>query len=111
LPDDIALPMFGGRPFNSFLIKIHYNNPLLISGLFDSSGLRFFYSLELREHQAALLQLGDPFLELSGEPIGEGLFKCLFTCAHSCLALALQSKPVKVLLESLCMHKMGVHDQ
>jgi hypothetical protein len=107
LPDNVALPVFGDSQINSLRIEIHYNNPELVSGLSDSSGLRFFYSLEPREHDAGWLSLGDPVVALSGEPIGEGLSEWSFTCAGTCSALALLNGPVTVFSESLHMHKTG----
>jgi hypothetical protein len=106
-PDDVALPLFGDSQTNSLQIIIHYNNPELVSGLSDSSGLRFFYSVEPREHQAGWLQLGDPLVALTGEQVGEGLSEWSFTCAGTCSALALLGEPVTVIAESLHMHKTG----
>lgn len=70
--------------------------------------MRFYFSLEPREHEAAWLQLGDPLTLLSGTEIADGLTEYTFDCAGSCSSFALGGEPVTVLTESLHMHKSGV---
>ena len=105
----------------------------LETGLFDSSGVRFYVSDQLRQHEVGMLQIGgkspslsypfpraydispfscivfgtDPFISLFGEPIGDGLSRHTFECPASCSQLALVDEPVTVLREHLHMHKTG----
>lgn len=108
----------------------------LESGLFDSSGVRFYVSDQLRENEVGVLQLGgksqffwmllflgyprdsacchtcfvvltDPFVILFGEPVGGGLSRHTFECPGSCSQLALIDEPVTVLREYLHMHQAG----
>eukprot|EP00986_Skeletonema_menzelii_P000359 scaffold101_cov80-Skeletonema_menzelii.AAC.15 len=43
LPVDVGFPMFTSENNQAILIEIHYNNPKKISGMMDSSGVRFQY--------------------------------------------------------------------
>ncbi len=106
LPDNVGFPLFGSEDKQAILIEIHYNNPKLISGMKDSSGVRFHYTSTPRLHEAAILQLGDPLLGLYGVGIADGLTKHEFTCGGSCSSLFLD-EPVTVLSEKLHMHKTG----
>ena len=80
---------------------------LLISGMVDSSGVRFHYTNTPRLHDAAILQLGDPMLGLYGEDINDGLTMHEFSCLGECSSLFLD-EPVTVISEILHMHKTGV---
>jgi hypothetical protein len=106
LPDDVGFPMFDSESNQAVLIETHYNNPKLISGMRDSSGVRFHYISTPRLHKAAMLQLGDPMLGLRGVKINDGLTQHEFTCPEACSSLYLD-EPVTVLIEKLHMHQTG----
>ena len=107
LPDDVGFPMFDKDQNQAILIEIHYNNPKLIPGMVDSSGVRFHYTNTPRLHNAAILQLGDPMLGLYGVDINDGLTMHEFSCPGECSSLFLD-EPVTVISEKLHMHKTGV---
>ncbi|CAF4054075.1 unnamed protein product [Rotaria sordida] len=58
------LPEEGGYPVGSdfdikyYLLEMHYNNPRLISGRRDSSGVRFYVSPTLRQYDLGYLTFG-----------------------------------------------------
>jgi len=106
LPDNVGFPMFDSEFNQAILIEIHYNNPKRISGMEDSSGVRFHYTSTKREYDAAMLQVGDPMLGLRGVAINDGLTQHEFTCGGTCSSLFLD-EPVTVLWEKLHMHKTG----
>ncbi|KAL7433032.1 hypothetical protein ACHAXM_003380 [Skeletonema potamos] len=106
LPDDVGFPLFDSETNQAVLIETHYNNPQLISGMRDSSGVRFHYTTKPRLHDAAFLQLGDPLLGLRGVKINDGLTQHEFTCPEACSSLYLD-EPVTVLIEKLHMHQTG----
>jgi hypothetical protein len=107
LPENVGIPIFGEGETKSIAVEIHYNNPSAIPNQMDSSGIRFYFTFEPREHEAAYLQLGDPLLQLSRTQIGEGLSEWSFECAPSCSNLFLGGDSVTVFVESLHMHKSG----
>lgn len=57
-PREVGLA-FGGVDYNPFIrIEVHYNNPDLIGGVIDSSGMRIKFIDKLRKFDAAVMELG-----------------------------------------------------
>lgn len=108
LPSNVGGPL-GASGFRSFQLEIHYNNPAIDVGSLDSSGVRFYYTSNKRQHDLGILQMGDPNVALFGEPVSPngGLTQHVFDCNGSCTSNHAQV-PVTVLRESLHMHKSGV---
>lgn len=86
MPDHVGFPAFHTANAQAIQLEIHFDNPLLLEDLFDSSGVRFYYTKEEREEKAAILELGDPYLALMGEKINPGLTTYQFTCPGQCSA-------------------------
>ena len=84
-PDDVGflLGNASGR-FLSLKIETHYNNPDGVEGLVDDSGVRVYYTEELRPISMGVIQLGDPFLNLNGARLPEGKSSFSFQCPSSC---------------------------
>ena len=99
-PDDVGLPLFDTDNDKAVYIEIHYDNPIRISGMKDSSGVRIHYTHEQRAQEAAILQLGDPFVGLGGEKINDGLTQYEFNCPGTCSTLFLGGDSITVLSES-----------
>lgn len=107
----IALPLNLGGPlgaggFVSYRIQVHYNNPGEIAGVLDSSGVKIFWTRQIREFDLGVLQLGDPILNLSGSSVGDGLTSHDFQCGSQCSS-AFLSEPITVIREQLHMHASG----
>lgn len=107
LPANVGFPILGEGQPKSILIEIHYNNPELVQNQIDSSGMRFYFSFAPREFEAAFLEIGDPFIQLGGTPIPDGLTEWTFECDTACSRFALGSESVTVFQESLHMHTSG----
>ncbi|XP_065112368.1 DBH-like monooxygenase protein 2 homolog [Paramisgurnus dabryanus] len=58
LPEVAGLPIGGNVSKYFYRLEVHYNNPNHTAGRVDSSGLRFYYTSELRQHDAAALMTG-----------------------------------------------------
>lgn len=103
----------------SFLIEVHYNNPVLTQGVLDSSGIRFYWTRTLREHQLGAAVMGDPSTALVGTLTGNstGVYHHSFTCPATCSGAAIQSAStpsLTVIQQYLHMHSTGariVHTQ
>ena len=93
------MPIFDSNNRQALMLEIHYDNPGGAEGKLDSSGLRFYYSLEEQSQSAGLLQLADPFAELRGEKISNGLSEYQFSCPGGCSNLFLDNEGVTVLTE------------
>ncbi|XP_067274799.1 DBH-like monooxygenase protein 2 homolog [Pseudorasbora parva] len=58
LPEMAGLPIGGNVGDFFYRLEVHYNNLDKIAGQVDNSGLRFYYTSELRQHDAAILTTG-----------------------------------------------------
>uniref|UniRef100_A0A8C1YXB8 Monooxygenase, DBH-like 1, like n=1 Tax=Cyprinus carpio TaxID=7962 RepID=A0A8C1YXB8_CYPCA len=57
-PEVAGLPIGGNVGDFFYRLEVHYNNPNKSAGRVDNSGLRFYYTSELRLHDAAVLMTG-----------------------------------------------------
>lgn len=106
LPEDVGSPLFGEEDMKSFQMVIHYNNPQLVSGIKDSSGVRFYYTVEPRKYALGTMGMADVGTRLRGELVGEGVVEHSFSCPSTCSQQALD-EPITVIREYLHMHKIG----
>ncbi|KAK7151118.1 hypothetical protein R3I93_012147 [Phoxinus phoxinus] len=58
LPEMAGLPIGGNVGDVFYRLEVHYNNLNKSAGRVDNSGLRFYYTSELRQHDAAILLTG-----------------------------------------------------
>ncbi|XP_024146154.1 DBH-like monooxygenase protein 2 homolog [Oryzias melastigma] len=58
LPENAGIPI--GGPDNDILyrLEIHYNNPQQKAGIIDNSGLKLYYTDQLRKHNVGILNTG-----------------------------------------------------
>lgn len=59
LPDHVGVPMgepHGGATY--FLLETHYDNPGLQEGIIGNSGMRFYYTNQLRKYDAGMFLIG-----------------------------------------------------
>jgi hypothetical protein len=63
---------------------LHYNNPTLVEGIVDNSGVRLTYTTDLRKYDAGTMTLGD--IANLGKPIpaGQALVEFEYDCPASC---------------------------
>lgn len=66
-----------------------------------------YYSTKKRRYELGVFQIGDPFLTLYNEEVGDGIAEHTFDCPASCTTWAMQEK-VTVVREHLHMHKTGM---
>ncbi|CAM9200132.1 unnamed protein product [Discosporangium mesarthrocarpum] len=109
LPDEAGFRFSADNPLNfkAFKLSTHYDNPEGEAGLTDSTAVRFYYTENLREHDAGALVLGDPVLTLMDEPLVQGRSKYSFDCPSSCTEESFQDDSVTIFAELLHMHELG----
>jgi dopamine beta-monooxygenase len=57
-PKEVGLA-FGGDDYNPYIrLEMHYNNPDLVAGTIDNSGMRIKFVDKLRKFDAAVMELG-----------------------------------------------------
>ncbi|KAK2864314.1 hypothetical protein Q7C36_003468 [Tachysurus vachellii] len=57
-PEAAGLPVDKDGNGTFYRLEVHYNNPNKIAGVVDNSGLRLYYTAQLRQYDAAVLQTG-----------------------------------------------------
>ncbi|XP_070705986.1 DBH-like monooxygenase protein 2 homolog [Pempheris klunzingeri] len=58
LPENVGIPVGGEDSDTFYRLEIHYNNPRSEAGRIDSSGLKLYYTAELRQHDVGILTTG-----------------------------------------------------
>lgn len=59
LPEEAGFRI-GPNGITTVVLQVHYDNRALISGMVDTSGIRVYYTDQLRTHDATALTIGDP---------------------------------------------------
>eukprot|EP00980_Cylindrotheca_fusiformis_P003633 scaffold815_cov120-Cylindrotheca_fusiformis.AAC.1 len=106
-PPNAGIRVGGGNGVMSFGMNIHYDNPNGIDGLLDSTGNRWYYVNDPREHEVGQLTVGDAIVALRGVSVGAGQTGHDFTCPGTC-SEKLFDGPVTVFSEGLHLHETGV---
>ncbi|XP_044179878.1 DBH-like monooxygenase protein 1 isoform X2 [Acropora millepora] len=57
-PEHVGFPIGTPDSPKVVILEIHYDNPMSKQGMIDSSGLRFYYTKQLRKYDAGVLQVG-----------------------------------------------------
>jgi len=88
-----------------FHLQTHYDNPALVTGTVDNSGVRIYYTTTLRQYDAGVLELGDPSVSYQHPiPQGTGITKIEYSCPYDCTA---SWPPLNVFGVFLHMHSWG----
>ncbi|XP_076612797.1 DBH-like monooxygenase protein 2 homolog [Chaetodon auriga] len=58
LPENAGIPVGGEDSDTFYRLEIHYNNPNMETGRTDSSGLRLYYTAQLRQHDVGVMTTG-----------------------------------------------------
>lgn len=83
-PEEAGYPI-GGSEFSPYIrIEMHYNNPKSTAGRIDSSGIRFYYTTELRRYDAGCLELGLEYTPKMAIPPAMEAFQLSGHCIASC---------------------------
>lgn len=102
LPPEAGFVLTDERQY--IVLETHYDNPKLASGMVDSSGVRFYYTDTLREHEAGTLTLGDGYVSRGGSQVVSGV-DYEHTCPKQCTERF--STPINVFKSGLHMHTTG----
>lgn len=101
--------VFGGPDYNPYIrIEIHYNNPDLVAGNIDSSGMRIKYVEKLRKYDAAVMELGLEYTDKMAIPPGQIAFPLSGYCIADCTKAALPKTGITVFGSQLHTHLRGV---
>lgn len=83
-PEEAGLPI-GGTDYNPYIrLEVHFNNPELIAGQIDSSGMRIKMVSTLRQYDAAVMELGLEYTDKMVIPPGVIGFPLSGYCISEC---------------------------
>ncbi|XP_063420467.1 uncharacterized protein LOC134705676 [Mytilus trossulus] len=88
-PPNVGLPLGENENEYAYIIEIHYNNPGAVTGLVDSSGMKFTYTSHLRQHDAGILTVGMYENKQQIIPPHYSDFKIQSVCSKECISKAL----------------------
>ena len=112
-PNEAGVRILGIGGFRVFRLQYHYDNPSKDQGVVDTSGFYFYTSVKLRTHDVGILQLGDPMVFKSKEPVrnaeGNGYSKLSLTSAAAECSDLFTADKVTVFDRFLHMHQAGEH--
>lgn len=107
-PREVGLP-FGGSNYNPYIrLEMHYNNPNLIAGVIDNSGMRIKFIDKLRKYDAAVMELGLEYTDKMAVPPGQLAFPLSGYCIAECTQIALPKEGITVFGSQLHTHLRGV---
>ena len=109
LPDDVGIPLreeYGGATY--VMAEIHYDNPSVKPGVVDSSGVRLYYTEQLRSSEAGLLNVGHDIAVTQMVPPGQTDFVVNGLCHSSCTEQWLPAGGVRIYSVLLHSHLAGV---
>ncbi|CAF0960166.1 unnamed protein product [Adineta steineri] len=99
----------GGPKTSRFLVlEVHFNNPYLKKGIIDQSGIRIYYTKDLREKEAGIMEVGLEYNPKNSIPPGSPSFRISGYCAGECTRASLSNEGITVFASQLHTHLTGV---
>ncbi|CAH1248491.1 MOXD1 [Branchiostoma lanceolatum] len=109
-PEHVGFPIGGADDSRYLLVEMHYDNPQLLSGIRDSSGLRLTLTPELRDNDLGILEVGVLVTKFHVvPPRAEGFVSAGF-CNTNCMNAFLEElgQPIHIIGLELHSHLLGV---
>ncbi|XP_035668392.1 DBH-like monooxygenase protein 1 homolog [Branchiostoma floridae] len=109
-PEHVGYPIGDEDDSGYVLMEMHYDNPLLTSGIQDSSGIRLTYTPELRDNDLGTLEVGVLVNKYHVVPPRVPEFTSAGFCNSQCLNAFLeeQGQPIHIIGVNLHSHLLGV---
>eukprot|EP00058_Branchiostoma_floridae_P024993 XP_002610483.1 hypothetical protein BRAFLDRAFT_85624 [Branchiostoma floridae] len=109
-PDHVGYPI-GDDDYSGYvMMEMHYDNPQLASGIYDSSGLRLTYTPELRDNEMGVLLVGVGVTKYHFVPPHAEAFVSAGFCSARCLSDFLEElgQPIHIVGANLAIRLLGV---
>lgn len=101
--------LIGGKDYNPYIrLEVHFNNPELLAGGRDSSGMRIHFVEKLRKFNAQVMELGLEYTDKMAIPPGQIGFPLSGYCIPECTEVALPRTGITVFGSQLHAHLRGV---
>ncbi|KAK8380027.1 hypothetical protein O3P69_016584 [Scylla paramamosain] len=105
-PEHVGFPIGEQGKATYFMMEMHYDNPNFREGVVDSSGVRFFYTDKLREHDAGTIVFGHNVSPLHIIPPVQR-WQSSGYCDPQCTSQNLPAEGVKIFQGLLHSHLLG----
>ncbi|XP_023212266.1 dopamine beta-hydroxylase-like [Centruroides sculpturatus] len=107
-PEEAGLPI-GGANFSRYLmLEVHYNNPELKDDWVDSSGIRIYYTSQLRQYDAAVIEVGLEYTNKMAIPPHQEAFQLDGYCVSECTRVGLPPEGITIFAAQLHTHLTGI---
>ncbi|CAG0896875.1 unnamed protein product [Darwinula stevensoni] len=90
-----------------FMMEMHYDNPELVSGVQDDSGVTIYYTDVLRPLEMATMEVGSAVDPSQITPARQSLFYNIGHCSPSCTQATLPTEGIHVFAGILHSHLIG----
>ena len=91
------------------MLEIHYNNPGLKEGIKDSSGLRLYYTNDLRKYDVGVMEIGLEYSDKNSIPPKEAAFDLKSYCVSECTRIGLEDPSgITIFASQLHTHLTGI---
>ncbi|CAH1243297.1 MOXD1 [Branchiostoma lanceolatum] len=109
-PEHVGYPISEDDDSGYVMMEMHYDNPLLASGIRDSSGIRLTYTPELRDNDLGTLEVGVLVNKYHVIPPHVQEFTSAGFCSTRCLNAFLEEhgQPIHIISANLHSHLLGV---
>nr|XP_039267528.1 dopamine beta-hydroxylase-like [Styela clava] len=106
-PKEAGIPL--GEPSQSRFarLEVHYNNPARIKGVVDNSGIKFFYTKNLREYDSGILEVGVTYNDNLAIPPGRKDFTLSGICPQQCTSEGISQGGINIFASQLHTHLAG----
>eukprot|EP00058_Branchiostoma_floridae_P003514 XP_002589002.1 hypothetical protein BRAFLDRAFT_124914 [Branchiostoma floridae] len=93
-PEHVGYPIGDDDDTDYLMLQMHYDNPQMLPGLYDSSGLRLIYTPELRENEIGIFEVGMRLGKEHVIPPGADSFTSAAFCDPQCLSQVCASERI-----------------
>nr|XP_018667095.1 DBH-like monooxygenase protein 1 isoform X3 [Ciona intestinalis] len=111
LPDHVGIPLGEPDSPTHVLMEVHYDNPNLVTGLVDNSGIRMSYTDQLRQYDGEVMQVGHNVSPTSQIiPPNTSSYLQYGECTSGCLAQSMNDSSlseIKLIGGMLHSHLLG----
>eukprot|EP01119_Soliformovum_irregulare_P003402 TRINITY_DN138_c0_g2_i2.p1 TRINITY_DN138_c0_g2~~TRINITY_DN138_c0_g2_i2.p1 ORF type:complete len:561 (-),score=133.90 TRINITY_DN138_c0_g2_i2:188-1870(-) len=87
-------------------LEVHYDNPEQTPGIIDPSGVRIYYTRNLRKHDAAVLVVGDAYARNPTQMTPDSIYKFEYDCPEAATVKFIQ-QDLNIFGSVLHMHAAG----
>ena len=99
--------IIGGQNYSKYVVlEIHYDNEKQRDDIIDSSGIRIYYTNQLRKYDAGIMEIGLEYNSKNSIPPKNEAFNLNGYCLSDCTYAGLSSK-IKVFASQLHTHLTG----